>query len=246
MRQRARPALAAGIAAQRHSPRGKTAIDPLAAALKVEGESIDGPQVPGSEIMILRKVCPLLAALILLPALAKATDPPAAKAAQQKDQPKKDAPPQSIQVRYAQAYLALARLDLQIAKDRNKLVAKTLPAALILTLEAHVVMAEKWLAAAENKDSAGGVNIAVEAAQIEFKLAEANYARAVEANRLQSISPQAMARLKLKAEVAELNLAAAKELDPSSPAALMAFQLDRLSEQVAELRIRQVQILDRN
>jgi len=193
------------------------------------------------------KARPLLTAWMLLPALvATAADPPAAKNEPKNVDSKKDEPNESTRVRYAKTYLALMRLDLQTARDRNKLVPNTLPTALMQVLEAQVALAERWLQEAEHEGQGGRFNVAVESAEIYVKLAEADYARGIEVDRIRRMKPQALERLKIKAELARLNLATAKELDPSSPTALLEFQLDRLREEVTELKLHQLEILDRN
>jgi hypothetical protein len=177
-----------------------------------------------------------LSLALILPWLAAAADAPAGKQDPAKQEP--------ARVRYARVYLALAKLDVQIANDRNKQVAGTLPPGIMIVLEQRVALAEQWLKEAQRDGKPG--DIAVRIAEIYLKGAEANLAQAERVNRISPMSPRALERLRLKVDLAQSALATAKELDPSSPEALLGFNIDRLREEVVEMHIRQIELLDRN
>ena len=182
--------------------------------------------------------------------LAVAADAPASKdKAADKKNPSGSAADQqeSNRVKYARTYLALAKLDLQIAEAKNKQVPETLPPALILVFEENVHLAELALEQ-EQAEVAGNspLDAAVKMAEIRLKAAELNYKQLEEANRLSKLSPQRLERARLKVDLARLNVAGAKELDAKSPVDLLEFDVERLREEVAELYVRQLKLLDRN
>jgi hypothetical protein len=189
-----------------------------------------------------------LSVALILPSLAAAADAPAAKpSASKQDSAKPDSGKQeSARVRYARVYLALAKLDVQIANDRNKQVPETLPPAIMIVLEQRVALAEQWLRAAQPDSDTKPGDIAVKIAEIYLKTAEANYAQAERVNRISPLLPRALERLRLKVELAQSALATAKQLDPSAPESLLQFEIDRLREEVADMHVRQIEILDRN
>jgi hypothetical protein len=156
--------------------------------------------------------------------------------------PKKE----STRVRYARAFLALTRLDLQVASARNAQVPNSVPKTILAVFEAEVALADNWLKEAESKDAGVVYNVAVKSAESLARLAQENYAAAVEASRIAPLQPATIERLRLKAELANLAVARARELDPRSPIAVLEYQMDRLREDVAELTRQQLLILDRN
>jgi hypothetical protein len=183
-----------------------------------------------------------LSLALILPWLAAAADAPASG---KKDSGKQDSAKQEpARVRYARAYLALAKLDVQIAGERNKQVPETLPPAIMIVLEQRVALAEQWLKAADGDAKPG--DIAVKIAEIYVKTAEANYKQAERVNKISPMQPLALERVRLKLALAQVALATAKELDPASPEALLQFEIDRLREEVADMHIRQIELLDRN
>ena len=170
--------------------------------------------------------------------LATAADAPPAK-----QEPGKQ---ESARIRYARTYLALAKLDVQIAGDRNKQFPETLPPGILLVLEQRVALAEQWLKEAQSDGDSKPGDIAVKIAEIYLKTAEINYAQAQKVNRISPMRPRALERVRLKVDLAQAALATAKDLDPSSPEALLQFEIDRLREEVADMHVRQIEILDRN
>jgi hypothetical protein len=196
----------------------------------------------------------------VLPSLAAAADSPATEYPSRQEPGKKDAGKKegeketnkqetgkdSARVRYARAYLALAKLEVQIANQRNKQVAGTLPPGIMIVLEQRVALAEQWLAAAQADGNAKPGEIAVKIAEIYLKTAEANLAQGEKVNRISPQRPGVMERLRLKVDLAQAALASARELDTSSPDALVQFQIERLREEVADMHIRQIELLDRN
>ena len=153
---------------------------------------------------------------------------------------------EAARVRYARTYLALAKLDVQIADDRNKQFPNTLPPGIMVVLEQRVALAEQWLKAAQPDSDSKPGDIAVRIAEIYLKTAEAGYSQAERVNRVSPMSPRALERARLKIDLAKGALATAKELDASSPDALLQFEIDRLREEVADMHVRQIELLDRN
>jgi hypothetical protein len=171
---------------------------------------------------------------------ATAADAPAAK---DNDKDQKE----SNRVRYSRTYVALAKLDLDIARNQNKRLPDTIPPAILLVLEENVALAEQWLA--EDQAEVGGKqsnDVAVKIAEIRWKAAELDYKGLQDANRLSKLAPQRLERAKLKVELAQLNVAGAKELDASKPIDMLEFELERIREEVSELYVRQLKLLDRN
>lgn len=193
---------------------------------------------------------------LLLPWLAAAADAPAPKkdaakaAPARRDSAKQDSPPQKAgekepaRVRYARAYLALAKLDVQIANDRNKQVAETLPPGIMIVLERRVALAEQWLKEAQGDGKSDDITVRI--GEIYLRTAEANLAQGERVNQISPLRPRALERLRLKVDLAQSALATAKALDPSSPEAVLQFNIDRLREEVSEMHIRQIELLDRN
>jgi hypothetical protein len=175
--------------------------------------------------------------LVLVPAIPRGADATA------EDQ---GARQESSRVRYARVYLAITRLDLQVANSRNAQTPNTIPKAVLAVFEEQVVLADQWLKQAESEDAGKFYDLAVKSAESIARLAQSNYVRALEVNRVASMRPEALERLRLKVELANLGVARAKELDHNSPVALLQFQVDRLREDVAELTRQQLLILDRN
>jgi hypothetical protein len=175
-----------------------------------------------------------------LPSLASAAEAPPKQDGGKADSGKQE----SARVRYARTYLALAKLDVQIANDRNKQVPETLPPAIMIVLQQRVALAEQWLKAAQGDGKPG--EIAIKIGEIYLKTAEANYAQAERVNRVSPLNPRALERLRIKIELAQSALASAKELDPSSADGLLQFQIERLREEVADMHVRQIELLDRN
>jgi hypothetical protein len=194
----------------------------------------------------------LLAALIGRSPVVAADGPRAKPDAGKLDAGKPDSAKQdpnkqeAARVRYARTYLALAKLDVQIADDRNKQFPNTLPPGIMVVLEQRVALAEQWLKAAQPDSDSKPGDIAVRIAEIYLKTAEASYAQAERVNRVSPMSPRALERARLKIDLAKGALATAKELDASSPDALLQFEIDRLREEVADMHVRQIELLDRN
>lgn len=148
-------------------------------------------------------------------------------------------------IEHARVFLALTRLDLQMALARNKANPNTFPGSMIVLLEQQAAVAEEWLRHTQNSDSTA-YDFTVNRAQIIANAEAANYANAVKLNRLGAMNAEDLERIRLKSELAQLSLGWAKEIDPSSTTALMQFHVVRLGENVGELTRTQLELLDRN
>jgi hypothetical protein len=187
-----------------------------------------------------RGIC-LLAVLSLVLSLAAAApeaDPPQGKSDKK----------ESARVHYARTYVALAKLDLQMARDVNKRVAETIPPGIVLVLERNLALAELWAKQADAEADGGKIpsDISVEIAAIYLKTAELNYKQALEANRISKMPAEKLERLRLKVELARAGVESVKELDSATPEQIIRFELERLREEVSEIYVRQLKLLDRN
>jgi hypothetical protein len=148
-------------------------------------------------------------------------------------------------IEHARAYLALTRLDLEMAIARNRAIPNTYPRSLILLLEQQAAVAEEWLKHTETQNSTS-YDYTVRSAQIYADTAAADYASAVKLNQMGAMNAQDLERMRLKAELAKLSLGWAQEIDPSSTLGIMQFHIVRLGEHVADLTRTQLELLDRN
>lgn len=147
---------------------------------------------------------------------------------------------ESLEVRYARAYLQLAQADLQIAREANEKVRGTYPEAAIEPLRQVVAIAEEQLkhALGDNAHSLHSVHLR----QAEAAVAEAkgDLQKALDANqRLPGLmTPTELRRARLRLEVAKLALAKAKTVDAHNASEHTQWQLEELRKELLQLRSR--------
>ncbi len=148
---------------------------------------------------------------------------------------------ENIFVRYARAYLELAKADLEIALDVNRRIGATYPQTTVQRLRNHVEVAEAKL----QYELAGGKNnlhdIHLRELEGARKLAEGKLANAIRVNQrlAGTISALEIQQLRLAAEVARLAIARGR--DPTAvrtPHAHLQWQLDQMRNALLRLQIR--------
>lgn len=153
----------------------------------------------------------------------------------------------SIDVRYAQAFLKLAQADLRKAQDANQRVPGTIPDSLLQPLAATVVVAQERLTRAQHPDDDKG-NPYLQTAETMLKMARENWKTALTVNqRAAGAVPQTeVDRLQALTELAQVRVDQARGLDLKSPLACAAFDLEQLRLDVQQLNARVSQLRDRN
>lgn len=155
---------------------------------------------------------------------------PATKAAGKVDE--------SLEVRYARAYLELAEANLDNAAAVNRKVPDAVPDSVISPLRQVVVIAEAQLQHALHKDSHDLHTVHVRQAEMAEQEAEQDLQRVLTINRsaagVVSLGELQQARLRLR--VAELGLEKAREVEDDDPLAHMQWQLEELRKEMLQLR----------
>ena len=145
---------------------------------------------------------------------------------------------ESLEVRYARAYLQLAQADLQIAVEENEKVPGTYPEAAIELLRRVVVIAEEQLkhALGESAHDLHSVHIRQEEAAVTE--AESDLQRTLAANRRlpRLVGPTQLRRAHLRVEVAKLALAKARAVNAHSLPEHTQWQLEELRMELLQLR----------
>lgn len=146
-----------------------------------------------------------------------------------------------IAVRYAQASLELAKIELERFLEADKHVSRVIPAIVVERARMNVKVAEAQLEQALHPSPGGAMNVQVRYAEERAKFSEIDYDKAKEARRQnpKSMREVEVERLRLVAETARLRLAMWR--DPVYLPSLldqMQWQLDRLSEEIIELNKR--------
>lgn len=142
-----------------------------------------------------------------------------------------------LNVRYARAFLELAKLDLQKAQNANRSVAGTLSAAYIEPLMQGVRMAEQLVDDAQQEAQGKKVAVSLRNEEVHAKLTEISYQKAAAANARVSgtVNGIELERLRLTAEVARLGLERAK-VASQTELGFVQWQLDQLHEELFRLR----------
>lgn len=141
----------------------------------------------------------------------------------------------SLNVRYAQAQLALAEANLKRAERANQLVSKVVPANVVSEYRQDVDVAKIRLADAQGDNSA--FSAAVRAAEASAASAEKSWQGAVAANRTvaNTIDSVDVERLRLRAEVYRLNAERGRLLVAAPRDAQLEWQVSVLSNEVDRL-----------
>ena len=149
--------------------------------------------------------------------------------------------PESIHVRYARAYLDLAKADLDIALDMNRRIGGAYSENTLQRLRNHAEIAEARLQYEITGGESKLHDIHLRELEEARKLAEQDLASAIAVNKrlAGTVRELEIRRLRLAAEVARL--AVARGRDPatvSSPYAHLQWQLDRMRSELLRLQTR--------
>lgn len=152
----------------------------------------------------------------------------------------RDAHPDDVRVRYAQANLRLAEIELQIAESGNKEIPAMYSQRSIQQLRNNVAYAKEMLRYETGQEEKGLHAVHLQQVKNEAELAEASLAAAVSANKRLpgSFTRLEMERLRVAAEVARLALEKAR--DPTmtqNPLEHLQWQLDRLRSELSRLEL---------
>ncbi len=157
---------------------------------------------------------------------------------------------ESPNVRYARAALRLAQVTLQEANEANQRMPKTVPETDVSRLDQNARLAELQLKAALDPSIHGfhGENLLL--AESAIKVAEADYQKALQANKKfpGAVGKSKLERLRLEVEVSRLHLEREKTLgeDTASRMTELHWQLEQLRDEVLHLRSRVEQLSELN
>ncbi|MFV2066319.1 MAG: hypothetical protein ACC645_05015 [Pirellulales bacterium] len=148
---------------------------------------------------------------------------------------------ESVRVRYARAYLKLAKMDLRRAMDANRKFARMHSAGLVERLRQNVKIAEEQLRQVLKGDAGKLHEVHLRQTEAAVKIAELELQQAVV---LSKRAPAAvrrgeLERLRVAAEIARLDLMQARE--PASFQSAMPhlqWQLEQLRKEVLRLQLR--------
>lgn len=159
----------------------------------------------------------------------------------QAGRPRPVAAAEELAVRYAQASLKLAEIDLRKAEEQNKKVPRTIPQVIVERLRRNVAVSEAQLEQALQPSAGGAVNVHVRYAEERVRIAELEIEKAQKARQRDpdAVPAVEVERLALAADVARLRLDMWRN-PVYLPSLLdqMQWQLDRLSEEVIDLNKR--------
>jgi len=185
------------------------------------------------------------AAIVLSPAVA--SEAAEAQTVQQR-QPIPAEPSETIDVRYAKALVGLAKLELLKAVEANQKTSGSFSDEAIDTLRQSLGNAELQLAESIRKARADTQNAHVRKCEESVRAADAEWRRAIAANRKTpgSVSENELERLRLTAEVARLGLIKARAANAQSALEHLQWQLEELRSEVLSLRNRVEGLSQRN
>jgi hypothetical protein len=157
--------------------------------------------------------------------------------------PANAATPGELNIRYAEVYLQLAKVQLQRALDTNKQVPGTFTNVAIEALRQVVFVAEQQLDMFQ-KSNGRPVNTFLVSAEANARASAAAYNRARAVNQMSpgAIPTAEIERLRLTAELADINLAKAKTIGNESSQEYVQWQIDQLREEFFQLRNQLAQI----
>jgi hypothetical protein len=159
-----------------------------------------------------------------------------------KDNSKLDA----VNMRYAEANLALAEAELNKAMGANRRFANTYPSAAIEYLHRSVDIAQARLQSLKNPDPKNRYASFIALSEGALKIAEADYNKAKMANERAgaSVSPEELERLRCTVDVARLRYERAQLADDQPEAVVTHWYLQEIADEVLRLRGR-VEMLSR-
>jgi type II secretory pathway pseudopilin PulG len=155
----------------------------------------------------------------------------------------KAATPFELNIRYAEVYLQLAKVQLQRAVDTNKQVPGTFTNVAIEALRQIVFVAQEQLDMLK-KSSGRPVNMFLVSAEANSRASAAAYNRAKAVNQMSpgAIPAAEIERLRLTAELASINLEKAKTIGDESSQEYVQWQIDQLREEFFQIRNQLAQI----
>ena len=157
------------------------------------------------------------------------------------------ATPFELNIRYAEVYLELAKVQLQRALDTNKQVPGTFTNVAIEALRQVVYVAEKQLDMLKHSNGRP-VNVFLLSAEANARASAATYKRAKAVNQMSpgAIPTAEIERLRLTAELAAINLDKAKSIGNEASQEYVQWQIDQLREDFFQLRNQLAQIARMN
>jgi hypothetical protein len=166
--------------------------------------------------------------LIVLCCLGQTPQPPAPK----------DTTPESVEVRYARAQLALAEANLKRVQQSNSKVARAVPGSVVDEYQNDVQVAKTRLAQATAGSAGNEFQYWLQRATAEQKAAETRWKNAVAANaRVQgTFDPLDVERFRLRAEAAKLQVERGQALASAGREVQLQWELDLLDNQVQRLK----------
>ncbi len=184
-----------------------------------------------------------LAALAVAALLAAAYRNAYSQAGKQPTQPANGSP-QSLNVRYAKACLALAKLELQKAQRANTRVPGTLPAVVTEPLRAAVAIAQAQLDYARSGKAEALHDLQVAIMQAELRLAEDQLQWAVAINQQSptTVSNSEVELRRARVEVARLAVKKARAASSQTAIEDLQGQIGELQKEILEIHSRLVQL----
>jgi hypothetical protein len=151
---------------------------------------------------------------------------------------KSKAGPESVDVRYARAQLALAEANLSRVEQSNKQAERTVPSSIVAEYQDDVRVAKSRLQQATAGSAGGGYQVWLERAVAEEREAATAWQKATAAN---GSVPDTFAaidveRYRLRAEVAKLQLERGQSLVNAGREAQLQWQAELLDNQVQRLK----------
>jgi hypothetical protein len=157
--------------------------------------------------------------------------------AQQNRAPANAATPGELNIRYAEVYLELAKVQLQRALDTNKQIPGTFTNVAIEALRQVVLVAEKQLDMLKQSNGRP-VNMFLVSAEANARASASTYARAKAVNQMSpgTIPTAEIERLRLTAQLASINLEKAKSIGDEASQEYVQWQIDQLREDFFQIR----------
>ncbi len=153
-------------------------------------------------------------------------------------EPGKEQAPESLDVRYSRAQLALAQVNLKRVTEMNQKVANLVSADTLISYQQDVKIAEAELAAATSADAAEQFAVWLRRAESAVSYAEVQWRGAVAANQRASgaFSSIDVERRRLRLAMSKLQLERGKTLLHAEPQRQVAWELSVVSDELQRLR----------
>ncbi len=150
----------------------------------------------------------------------------------------KNAPVESINLRYARAQLQLAETNLKRVEQSNKRVERSVPSSIVAEYQYDVEVAKTRLQQATAHAATSDFLVWLQRAEAERKSAETTWknATAVNGRTAGTFDPLDIERYRLWAEVARLQLERGQSLANSSREVQLQWELEVLNNQVQRLQ----------